>query len=244
MFSTLISLWAYDLSRAELDRAREVSTTLRDAHSVAGVDHFRPQNLAGFGMLDWFARQLRERRRHARDGHRGPGRGGRRGRRSPPPGSCPMTRPWRCTCTSPWRSSWQPTWQAADGSLARARAVAAESIEFPQGPWSAAYASWLGSWMWIEAGRFDLAEEALADLQLVERATRVRQLGGDRGDADRGARGASARWGPGRRRDRAVARTRRTSARYIEVWQTLRAASVPPLLPDDDRCAAGRRGRR
>jgi class 3 adenylate cyclase len=54
MFSTLISVWVYDLSRAELDRARHVSETLRAAVGDER-DYFRPQNLAGFGMLDWFA---------------------------------------------------------------------------------------------------------------------------------------------------------------------------------------------
>jgi hypothetical protein len=52
----------------------------------------------------------------------------------------------------------------ADESLERARAVAA-SLDFPQGPWSAAYANWLGSWMWIEAGRLDLADDAIEDLR-------------------------------------------------------------------------------
>jgi tetratricopeptide (TPR) repeat protein len=31
-------------------------------------------------------------------------------------------------------------------------------LEFPQGPWSAAYAEWLASWMWIEAGQLHRAE--------------------------------------------------------------------------------------
>lgn len=37
-------------------------------------------------------------------------------------------------------------------------------MDFPRGPWSANYARWLGSWMWMEEGRYDLAGEALADL--------------------------------------------------------------------------------
>ena len=37
-------------------------------------------------------------------------------------------------------------------------------MDFPRGPWSANYARWLGSWMWMEEGRLDLAGEALADL--------------------------------------------------------------------------------
>jgi hypothetical protein len=42
--------------------------------------------------------------------------------------------------------------------------AAGESMDFPRGPWSANYARWLGSWLWTEEGRFDLAGEALADL--------------------------------------------------------------------------------
>jgi hypothetical protein len=37
-------------------------------------------------------------------------------------------------------------------------------MDFPRGPWSANYARWLGSWMWMEEGRFDLAGETLAAL--------------------------------------------------------------------------------
>jgi hypothetical protein len=42
--------------------------------------------------------------------------------------------------------------------------AAGESMDFPRGPWSANYARWLGSWMWMEEGRFDLAGETLTDL--------------------------------------------------------------------------------
>jgi tetratricopeptide (TPR) repeat protein len=41
----------------------------------------------------------------------------------------------------------------------------AVALDFPQGPWSAGYVSWLGSWVWVEAGRLDQAEEALAHLR-------------------------------------------------------------------------------
>ncbi len=52
---------------------------------------------------------------------------------------------------------------AADRALDQA-VTAGESMDFPRGPWSANYARWLGSWMWMEEGRFDLAAAALADL--------------------------------------------------------------------------------
>ena len=73
------------------------------------------------------------------------------------------------------------------------------SLDFPQGPWSAAYAAWLGSWMWIEAGRLDLAEAAVAELQRVERPARVRRWELIADDADCGARGHRARCGRRRR---------------------------------------------
>src|SRR6476646_3656808 len=53
MFSSLISLWAYHLSRAELDRARDVLGVLRG--SLSGTrEWFRPAKLAGSGMISWF----------------------------------------------------------------------------------------------------------------------------------------------------------------------------------------------
>jgi class 3 adenylate cyclase len=162
MFSTLISVWAYDLSRAELDRARHVSETLRDALGEER-DFFRPQNLAGFGMLDWFAGSFAsavDTLAAATDELAQVGR--------------------EDDVAAAWFVPNDPTAAmhvhlalarfmagdvaGGDESLARARAVAA-SLDFPQGPWSTAYAIWLGSWMWIEAGRFDVADQALADLR-------------------------------------------------------------------------------
>ena len=126
-------------------------------------DYFRPQNLAGFGMLDWFAGSFEsavETLAAATDDLAEIG-GGRRRRRlvraqRPHGGDARAPRPG--AIHGGRRGG------GADDSLAGARAVAA-SLDFPQGPWSAAYASWLGSWMWIEAGRLDLADEALADLR-------------------------------------------------------------------------------
>ncbi len=159
MLSTLISVWAYDLSRAELGRAREVSETLRDALG-GDRDALWPQNLASFGMLDWFGGRFADAvdtLTAAIDGLAAMGR--------------------EDAIAGVWFVPNDPTaamhvhlalarFMAADvagaeESLAQARAVAA-ALDFPQGPWSAAYATWLGSWMWIEAGRLDRADAALA----------------------------------------------------------------------------------
>jgi hypothetical protein len=161
-FSSLISVWAYFLSGAELDRAREVSETLRAALGDER-DYFRPQNLAGFGMLDWFAGSFTSAADTLTAAAHELVKMGREDE-----------------VAALWFVPNDPTvaihthlalarFMAADvagagESLAQARAVAA-SLDFPQGPWSAAYVSWLGSWVWIEAGRLDLADEALADLR-------------------------------------------------------------------------------
>lgn len=161
MFSTLISVWVYDLSRAELDRARRVSETLRVAVG-GGRDYFRPQNLAGFGMLDWFAGRFAsaaETLTAATDDLAAIGR--------------------EDDVAAAWFVPNDPTaamhvhlalarfmaadMAGADECVAQARAVAA-ALDFPQGPWSTAYAGWLGSWMWIEAGRLERAAEAVAEL--------------------------------------------------------------------------------
>ena len=53
MFSALISLWAYHLARAELDRAVDVLDVLRQ-QLQGSREWFRPANRAGYGMIDWF----------------------------------------------------------------------------------------------------------------------------------------------------------------------------------------------
>jgi tetratricopeptide (TPR) repeat protein len=162
MFSTLISLWAYYLSRAELDRTREVTATLRGALD-GEREYFRPMNFAAFGMLDWFAGDFTSANEK-------------------------LTVAMADLDELPRGDDVEALWfvpndpvvavhvhlalarfmagdtAGADQSLVRARDEAS-SLDFPQGPWSAAYAIWLGSWTWIEAGRLELAEQSLAELQ-------------------------------------------------------------------------------
>jgi len=162
MRSTLISLWAYYLSRAELDRAREVTATLRGTLGQQ-PEKLRPTNLAGSGMLDWFAGDFTTAHEE-------------------------LTAAVGALDRLPTAGNVEAVWfvpnnpfvamhvhlalarfmagdtAGADESLVRAREIAS-SLDFPQGPWSAAYAIWLGSWTWIEADRLDLAEQSLAELQ-------------------------------------------------------------------------------
>ncbi len=160
MFSTLISLWAYHLSRAELQRARELSTILRSALGDSR-GYFQPQNLAGFGMLDWFEGSF--------------------------PGALDTLAQATHELAAVGDHEVSQLWfvphdatsamhvylavarfmaadlSGADASLARCRAVA-ETLDFPQGPWSIDYAHWFGSWTWIESGRVDEARAAVGAL--------------------------------------------------------------------------------
>lgn len=162
MFSTLISLWSYYLSRGELDRARQTSTTLRSA-LVGARSYFRPQNLAGFGMLDWFAGDFA-------------GALGTLGRATEELAEIgdygDISQMWFVPIDATaamyvylaMARFMAADVAGADASLARARAIA-QGLDFPQGPWSVDYAHWLGSWMWIESGRFDEAGAALEELR-------------------------------------------------------------------------------
>jgi len=161
-FSTLISVWVYDLSRAELDRARQVSETLRVALG-SERHHFRPQNHASFGMLDWFGGSFTSAvatLAAATDELAEIGREDEVAAAWFVPNDASVAMHVHLALARFMTGDVA----GADESLARARAVAA-SLDFPQGPWSAGYANWLGSWMWIEAGRFGQADEALHDLR-------------------------------------------------------------------------------
>ena len=161
MVSALSALWARALSRGELERARHISETLY-AGLNQRTEYLRAEVLAGFGMLDWFE------------------------------GSFDSAVETLFGCTRDlaqiereheserfWFTTGYPTLhmkahlaiaQFMAGDVAEAdrplhEAIAAgDSMDFPRGPWSANYARWLGSWMWMEEGRLDLAGEALTDL--------------------------------------------------------------------------------
>jgi tetratricopeptide (TPR) repeat protein len=162
MFSTLISLWSYYLSRAELDRARQTSSTLRSA--LAGSrSYFRPQNLAGFGMLDWFAGSFTSALDTLSSATAALAELGNYGDISPV-WFVPIDATTAMYIYLAVARYMAGAIDAADASLARARANA-EALDFPQGPWSVSYAHWFGSWMWIESGRLDEARGALEELR-------------------------------------------------------------------------------
>ena len=161
MFSTLAALWARALSRGELLRARQISETLF-ANLDERTEYLRSEILAGFGMLDWFEGSFDNAVESLRECTKDLDR---------------IEREHQAETF--WFTTGYPTLHMrahlaialfmagnvgeADGPLDEA-VSAGESMDFPRGPWSANYARWLGSWMWMEEGRFDRAGEALAAL--------------------------------------------------------------------------------
>jgi hypothetical protein len=167
MFSTLISLWAYHLSRAELDRASQVLDTLRGA--LTGTrEYFRAANRAGYGMIEWF--------------------------RGDYPAALSILEEAMAELLvadpggevdAVWFVPNDPV-AAMHTHLAIARFTAGDSrgadaqlrltaevtaaLPFPQGAWSQAYAMWLTAWMQIEQGRH--AEALTTCDALVGLATR------------------------------------------------------------------------
>ena len=239
MFSTLISLWPHYVSRAELDRARDVTATLR-ASLEGKRAAFRPHNRGAFGILDWFSGDFAG----AVDGLSGFDHDGPEASEDE-------------VVAAAWFVPNDPTVgmlvhralarfmfadvAGAQVSLARAHTLAA-TLDFPQGPWSAAYAA-LAGLVDADRGRPPRPRGSGGGRsERVERPARVRRVGAHRRHADRGARGhrRAAVGGGGRgRADRARRRRRRSHRGLADA----RAAHLPSLLPHDGRRAAGSGGR-
>jgi tetratricopeptide (TPR) repeat protein len=161
MVSSLISVWAYDLSRANLARARQTSETLtRSLQSHHG--YFRPQNIASYGMLDWFCGNFAQAEAELSVATKMLG---------DTDVETVVSRSWfvPSDATAGMHSHHALARfmigdaAGAEESLERSLARC-DRLEFPQGPWSAAYARWLASWMWAEAGQLDRAEDLVANI--------------------------------------------------------------------------------
>jgi class 3 adenylate cyclase len=161
MFSSLISMWAYHLSRGDLARARLVSETLRDSGGN-GSEEFRPTNHAGFGMVRWFEGDFagaHEMLHAAATSVEASGV------------ELDVDKVWfvpndpassihvHCALA---RFTHGDT-AGADAEMARTQAITA-GLDFPQGAWSRAYGAWLRSWMLAERGDID---EAAAEAALI-----------------------------------------------------------------------------
>ncbi len=164
MFSLLISLWAYHLSRAELSRTRDVLDVLRtQLHGQR--ERFRATNRAGYGMIDWFRGDFP----HALNILEGV--------RSDPSiqiESSDVDRVWFVP-NDPIASIhvhlglarfMQGDPDGAEAAHAEAMAIA-DQLAFPQGAWSRSYGLWLRSWIAAEGGDLDAASSDAATVLTV-----------------------------------------------------------------------------
>jgi hypothetical protein len=166
MVSTLTAMWGYYVSRAEIRSARQISTTLEALVAEPWGAFWRPQNIASFAMLDWwqgdFVRaaeqlQLAVDRLYAEED-------------------------FDTEATKAWYMPTHPTvamhvhlaiakFMVGDTVGAdehRAQAVAlADTLEFPQGPWSAAYTRWFAAWMDMERGDFEGSFATLGEITAI-----------------------------------------------------------------------------
>ena len=161
MFSSLISLWAYHLSRAELHRARDVLVILR--RSLTGErEWFRPANRAGYGMLSWFEGDFPASDEALEDAA---------GAVADAKNGSSVDDYWfipNDPATSIFTHLGLARFMMGDTTGADAAmthsATRAMALDFPQGPWSAAYGVWLRSWMLAERGAFDRAVSQVASM--------------------------------------------------------------------------------
>ena len=239
MFSTLISLWSYHLSRGELDRARQTSTTLRSA--LAGSrSYFRPQNLAGFGMLDWFAGSFTSALATLTTATEELAEIGDYGDISPM-WFVPIDASTAMHVYLGLARFMASDLAGADASLARARSIA-QVLDFPQGPWSIDYAHWLGSWMWIETGQLDDAAAAIEELRT---SSELHGFGNWQliGATQATAFEAIVALRSGAADDDHAGRAGEHAEQLHRVLESARAAGLPALLHHDVRGAAGGFGR-
>jgi hypothetical protein len=167
MFQTLISLWGYYASRADLPRARQVLELLRTA-MTAGREWFAAENEAGFGILDWFAGRFRSAQdllEHAAAEVLVRGRDDRVGAAWYLPND-PMTAIFTHLALARFMRG-----DAAGASDALATADRlADELPFPQGPFSAAYNGTYAAWIYLQQGAWDRAEVVIAHtISLAER---------------------------------------------------------------------------
>ncbi|MCW2783957.1 MAG: adenylate/guanylate cyclase protein [Marmoricola sp.] len=166
MVSTLTAMWGYYTSRADLVRARQLSTTLQSLVSEDWGAFWRPQNIASFAMLDWFEGDFvraDEQLQHAVE-------------------TLYASDNFDSEAVAAWYLPTHPT-VAMHVHLAIARFMVGdlagadehgqlaielcEDLSFPQGPWSAAYTRWLLAWMYMERGEDRRSFALLAETSVI-----------------------------------------------------------------------------
>ena len=167
MFSTLIPLYGYYMTRGDLDRAQQVAEVLRVGVS-RGRDDYRPDNEAAFGTIRWFAGDFAAAQQQLEGAVAGI-----------------ATRPTSPDYAATYFMAFDAP-AAAHAGLALARFMRGDvrgadeqteaandrcdTLEFPMGPFTAAYAELYGWWTLTERG--DLAGAATAVTAVADIAER------------------------------------------------------------------------
>jgi class 3 adenylate cyclase/tetratricopeptide (TPR) repeat protein len=161
-FTTLIALWGHYASRGDLARAAEVLETLRRA-VAGGRDWARPENDAGFGMLDWYAGRFPDAADRLEQAARAAEERG---------DDNPVRAEWFLP-NDPRTAIYTHLGLArflrgdpagATAAFATADRLAAE-LSFPQGPFSAAYNLTYAAWTRTQMGDHERAAEAVDRVQ-------------------------------------------------------------------------------
>jgi hypothetical protein len=165
MMSTMVAMWGYYTSRADLPQARQLSNAMRALTSEPWGAFWRPSSIAGFGMLDWFEGDFVQADQEIQVGV----------------DALYALEGFDTEAVAAWYLPSHPT-VSMHVHLAIARFMVGDTIgadehgrraielsvdvPFPQGPWSAAYTRWLLAWMYMERGEdqrsFALLGEASA----------------------------------------------------------------------------------
>lgn len=166
MMSTLVSMWGYYVSRADLAQARQLSETMKTLVTEEWGAFWRPSSIAGFGMLDWFSGEfLTADERLGRSVE-----------------DLYALDDFDAGAVAAWYMPNHPTTSmhvhlalarfmagdtvAADHNGRRAVELADE-LPFPQGPWSAAYCRWLMAWMLMERGEYQRSFALLGEASTI-----------------------------------------------------------------------------
>jgi class 3 adenylate cyclase/tetratricopeptide (TPR) repeat protein len=164
MFSTLIPLFGHYMVRGDLDRAHQVAVILRNGLS-AGRDDYRPDNDGAFGTISWCAGDFGAARDRLETAVAGLAT-----RQSSPD--------YAATYFMPFDGP-----AAAHAGLALARFMRGDTLgadaqieaalgrcrtlEFPQGPFTAAFTHYYASWILIERGDLTGAAAAVASVASI-----------------------------------------------------------------------------
>lgn len=166
LVSTLIALWGYYTSRGDLARAREASIIVESVVSEEWGAFRRPQNIAGFGMLDWLEGDFVTSERRLQEGIE----------------LLYSSDTFDEKAVAAWYMPMHPT-VAMHVYMAVARFMAGDTVgadeqgqraldlsadlPFPQRPWSAAYSRWFLSWMYMERGEYDRSSAVIAEAMAI-----------------------------------------------------------------------------